>query len=87
MSKPQPDLPSSPGVSRRTVISTALAAAGGAMAFPHSTASAAPHPAPDNRRAADKRYDMKKSINLWAFPYPERMNLRRMPAIGERRRL
>jgi hexulose-6-phosphate isomerase len=25
--------------------------------------------------AAKKRYAMKKSINLWAFPYPERMNL------------
>jgi hexulose-6-phosphate isomerase len=24
---------------------------------------------------ASKRYDMKKSINLWAFPYPDRMNL------------
>lgn len=23
-----------------------------------------------------KRYDMKKSINLWAFPYPQKMNLR-----------
>ena len=23
-----------------------------------------------------KRYDMRKSINLWAFPYPQRMNLR-----------
>jgi len=23
-----------------------------------------------------KRYDMKKSINLWAFPYPDRMTLR-----------
>ena len=22
-----------------------------------------------------KRYAMKKSINLWAFPYPEKMNL------------
>jgi L-ribulose-5-phosphate 3-epimerase len=32
--------------------------------------------APDTRRAAPKRYAMKKSINLWAFPYPERMNLR-----------
>ena len=31
---------------------------------------------PDPRRGATKRYDMKKSINLWAFPYPERMNLR-----------
>ncbi|MBI2479714.1 MAG: sugar phosphate isomerase/epimerase, partial [Planctomycetia bacterium] len=24
---------------------------------------------------APKRYNMKKSINLWAFPYPDRMNL------------
>lgn len=31
--------------------------------------------APDDRRAAPRRYDMKKSINLWAFPYPDRMNL------------
>lgn len=31
---------------------------------------------PDARRAAPKRYAMKKSINLWAFPYPDRMNLR-----------
>lgn len=25
--------------------------------------------------APGKRYDMKKSINLWAFPYPQRMSL------------
>ena len=25
---------------------------------------------------APKRYDMKKSINQWAFPYPDRMNLK-----------
>jgi len=31
---------------------------------------------PDVRRGSLKRYDMKKSINLWAFPYPGRMNLR-----------
>ena len=29
----------------------------------------------DPRRSSPKRYDMKKSINLWAFPYPERMSL------------
>jgi hexulose-6-phosphate isomerase len=33
-------------------------------------------PKPDLRRGSPKRYDMLKSINLWAFPYPERMNLR-----------
>lgn len=31
---------------------------------------------PDARRASPKRYDMKKSINLWTFPYPGRMTLR-----------
>src|SRR5205823_3406879 len=36
-------------------------------------------PAPDikadPRRSSPQRYDMKKSINLWAFPYPQRMTL------------
>src|SRR5437660_8352582 len=27
-------------------------------------------------RQSSNRYDMKKSINLWAFPYPARMSLR-----------
>lgn len=31
---------------------------------------------PDIRRGSIKRYSMKKSINLWAFPYPQRMTLR-----------
>jgi len=31
---------------------------------------------PDGRQRATKRYEMLKSINLWAFPYPDRMNLR-----------
>jgi hexulose-6-phosphate isomerase len=42
-------------------------------------AARAPGPAgdsPDDRRASPRRYEMKKSINLWAFPYPQRMNLR-----------
>ncbi len=30
----------------------------------------------DARRASPKAYRMKKSINLWAFPYPQRMTLR-----------
>jgi hexulose-6-phosphate isomerase len=30
----------------------------------------------DDRRSSPKRYKMKKSINLWAFPYPQRMTLR-----------
>lgn len=31
---------------------------------------------PDIRKGAKKRYNVKKSINLWAFPYPELMSLR-----------
>lgn len=30
----------------------------------------------DARRSSPRRYAMKKSINLWAFPYPGRMTLR-----------
>lgn len=64
------------GISRRTMISSALAAAGGAAAFPSSVVGASPTPDPDTRRTASKRYGMKKSINQWAFPYPDRMDLR-----------
>jgi hexulose-6-phosphate isomerase len=39
-------------------------------------AGAAPKTKPDPRRTAPRRYEMKKSINLWAFPYPERMTLK-----------
>ena len=30
---------------------------------------------PDPRKSSPKSYRMKKSINLWAFPYPQRMSL------------
>jgi hexulose-6-phosphate isomerase len=62
---------SEPLVSRRTALQSALAA-GGVAAL---AGAAAAQPKPDDRRAAPKRYDMKKSINLWAFPYPQRMTL------------
>ena len=71
----QPENPFDRPMSRRAAISSALAAAGGAAAFAHSVANAAEAAQPDARRASSKRYEMKKSINLWAFPYPERMNL------------
>ena len=62
--------------SRRAMISSALAAAGGAAAFGVSAAAGEAKPkAADTRRGAAKRYKMKKSINQWAFPYPERMSL------------
>jgi hexulose-6-phosphate isomerase len=57
-------------LSRRDALYAALAAGTGA-ALPGRAAVAA-----DDRRASTKRHDMKKSINLWAFPYPARMSLR-----------
>ncbi len=40
--------------------------------------------ASDDRRSSPKRYAMRKSINLWAFPYPERMNLRECLELAKR---
>ena len=45
-----------------------LAANGGSVAGAADPQTAKQPPA--------KRYQMKKSINQWAFPYPDRMNLR-----------
>src|SRR5215468_5795066 len=69
MSADQPQ-PADPGVTRRTALRSALAAAVTA------TTQAAPPAQPDPRRGAPRRYEMKKSINLWAFPYPQRMTLK-----------
>jgi len=62
-------------LTRRSVIGTALAAAGGAAVFASGSAAAAPEARPAPTARAAKRYAMKKSINLWAFPYPEKMTL------------
>jgi hexulose-6-phosphate isomerase len=62
-------------VTRRTALGAALAVAGGA-ALATNVGADEPKVRPDPRRGSTKRYDMKKSINLWAFPYPERMNLK-----------
>ncbi len=68
------DRRSSPAFSRRTALKSAFAAATVAAAG-GGAAAAAERTQPDARRASPKRFPMKKSINLWAFPYPERMNL------------
>src|ERR1700724_879565 len=60
-------------ITRRTALQSALAA-GGAAALVGS--AHAGQRQPDPRRASPRRFAMKKSINLWAFPYPERMTLR-----------
>ncbi len=48
-----------------------------APASPGSRGASAPsaQAQPDTRRSSPKVFDMKKSINLWAFPYPQRMTL------------
>src|SRR5262244_2437551 len=67
-------------LNRRAVLRSTLAAAGAAaVATGAPTAAADPQAAPaaaDARRPSPKIYRMKKSINLWAFPYPQRMTLR-----------
>jgi L-ribulose-5-phosphate 3-epimerase len=71
---PRPDSASEQLLTRRDALkSAAMIAATAAIASP--SAPAAPASAPDARRGSPKRYEMKKSINLWAFPYPQRMNL------------
>jgi hexulose-6-phosphate isomerase len=61
-------------VTRRTALGTALAT--GAAALTATGAGPAAEPQPDARRSSPKRYDVKKSINQWAFPYPDRMSLK-----------
>src|SRR5262249_30889859 len=75
---PQPEyllMPTDPPISRRTALQAALAA-GTAPALALGAEKARPEAKADDPPASPKRYDMKKSINLWAFPYPQRMNLK-----------
>jgi L-ribulose-5-phosphate 3-epimerase len=74
---PNPAHPDVPIVTRRTALETALAVAGSAALLAAGSSSVpAVEAKADPRRASPKRYDMKKSINLWAFPYPEKMTLK-----------
>ena len=62
-------------LTRRDAIKAVMASAG-AAAFCSDAKADTPKRKPDPRKGSPKRYDMKKSINQWAFPYPERMNLK-----------
>jgi len=66
--------PLSPAVTRRAALGAALAA--GAATLAPAVPAADVQTVPDVRRSSPKRFDMKKSINQWAFPYPERMTLK-----------
>lgn len=78
--------PSDASVSRRQLLayaafsSATLTAAAGtqsAVAAQSTSSTAAPP-------AQAKQYRMKKSINLWAFPYPDKMNLRQCLELAKR---
>jgi L-ribulose-5-phosphate 3-epimerase len=65
------------GIHRRAALRTALTAAGTVALMPGADTPAAElERQPGALRASPKTYSMKKSINLWAFPYPGRMSLR-----------
>ncbi len=69
------------GLSRRTVLRSTLAGVGagasaGAIVPALSAAAGAVGPEPSALRGSPRVSTMKKSINLWAFPYPARMSLR-----------
>ena len=51
-------------LTRRSAIKAVLASAGAAAFWSPAEGG------------TTKRYDMKKSINQWAFPYPQKMNLK-----------
>lgn len=60
-------------VNRRQLLSYAAFSSAALSA----TAAGAQQTAPSAAsQEPNKRYEMKKSINLWAFPYPEKMSLR-----------
>lgn len=72
----KPPRNASHSLSRRDALRATLGSIGlSALAFEPAAAAAQPA-TPDPRRGSPKRYNMLKSINLWAFPYPQRMNLR-----------
>ncbi len=62
-------------LSRRRLLS--YAAFGSAVAAGAGSASDAPTYPQTSSGQAGKRYSMLKSINQWAFPYPEKMDLKR----------
>jgi hexulose-6-phosphate isomerase len=63
---------------RQAMLATIASVGLSAAAFEPGASAAEPSlpVSPDARRGSPKKYAMKKSINLWAFPYPQRMTLR-----------
>lgn len=74
-------------MSRRAALLSGVAAsslaAGIAAASPTAEVSDAVA-GQDDRRQSPQQYSFRKSINLWAFPYPERMDLREFMLLAKR---
>lgn len=62
-------------LSRREALAYAATFGSAFLAAQGLAADAGAQPAAAAKRPA-KRYDMKKSINLWALPYPQKMTLK-----------
>jgi L-ribulose-5-phosphate 3-epimerase len=62
-------------LTRRAAIRAILASTG-AAALSSEVRAQKMERKPDPRKGSPKRYAMKKSINQWAFPYPQRMSLK-----------
>jgi L-ribulose-5-phosphate 3-epimerase len=72
-------------VSRRRLLAyAAFSSAALTSAAATTAAQAQSSPAAATPAAPVKRYQMKKSINLWAFPYPDKMNLRQCLELAKR---
>ncbi|HUT14071.1 MAG TPA: sugar phosphate isomerase/epimerase family protein [Thermoguttaceae bacterium] len=71
----RPDRPASSQLSRRELLALS-AAFGGTFMAAQGLAADPPAEKRPIAQTPGKRYDMKKSINLWALPYPDKMSLR-----------
>ncbi len=78
MSQPEPVRPaaSSEKLSRREALAYTAAFGSAFLAAQGFAAEDVAAPAATQARPAPKKYDMKKSINLWALPYPQKMTLK-----------
>ncbi len=78
------------GVSRRDALLSGLAvaaAAGTSLASDHAQPDAetlGQSSGADDRQQSRQKFTFKKSINLWAFPYPDRMSLRECMQLAKR---
>ena len=86
--------PADARLTRRAALGAAIAAAGASACSSapagdgsgYGAAAPGGDPAgpPSALRGSTKRYDMKKAINLWAFPYPQRMSLEECLRLAKR---